>query len=154
GDPPTGATQPSSRTTGERPNMSRAAEEAIDSFRRGERFTGSVAGFVEDGKADERAVEVLWKALAAEPERTREQIAKLLVAIGLKVDPQGWAGGGMIRDRRIIAVLIDAGLGRGEGLGRDASLDGLQQHVPPDVLREFEAPLVANLEKWPDSTAF
>ncbi len=70
---------------------------------------------------------------------------------GSRSTRRAWAGGGMIRDRRIIAVLLDAGITRGPGLGRDASLEGIQAYVPPDLIREHEAPLVANLKRWPDS---
>ncbi|MEZ4302126.1 MAG: hypothetical protein R3B70_44765 [Polyangiaceae bacterium] len=145
------ATSPAKETP---PMFRTAAEQEIDRYRRGERFTGVVAPFIDEGKPAEQAIEVLWHALASDPEPVRQEVARLLVAIGLEVDPAHLQGGRMIRDRRLIAILIDAGLPRGEGKGRDACLDALQKHVPPAVLAEYEKPLVADLQRFPDSTAF
>src|SRR5207249_3976492 len=102
-----------------------------------ERFGGSVVPFVDGDKVDERALGVLGKALAAESEPVREEIARLLVAIGLAADAQASAGGSILRDRRIIGILIDAGIARGVGLGREACLEGIRAYVPPDLIKEY-----------------
>jgi hypothetical protein len=129
-----------------------AAEDEIGRFRRGERFLGPVAQLIERDKLDDGAIRILGNALATEPEPVREEIARLLVAGGVAADAQAAAGGSMLRDRRIIEVLIDAGIANGVGLGREACLEGIRAHVPPDLIKEYAAPLVANLKRWPGPT--
>lgn len=133
--------------------VSGAVEAALVRFRGGARFARSTAPFLVDGAIDERALEALHAALASEPEAVAEAIARLVVDLGLAVDPQAWAGGNMIRDRRVIAVLA-SGLARAHGPARIACLDGLERHVPGAMLGELEGILVAELASRPHATLF
>jgi len=133
--------------------VSGAVEAALVRFRGGARFARSTAPFLRDGAIDERALEALHGALASEPDPVAESVARLVVDVGLAVDPQAWAGGTMIRDRRVIAVLA-SGLARPHGPGRIACLDGLERNVPGALLGELEVRLVAELAARPHATLF
>ncbi len=130
------------------------AEEQIERFRRGEKFEGSTEAFIVGGKPDEKAIETFAKALrGVESQPVREQAARALVAIAQKTDPLYRAGGRLVRDRRILAILTQDGIEK-PGTVRDYCLESLQSFVPPELLNYYGRTLTENLERWPDSTAF
>lgn len=132
--------------------MAPFTEEQLDRFRRGEEYRGPVDKYLVDGQPDEESLRILGRALRIEKEPVREQIAKLLVAMGRKLDPLFSEGGDLIRDRRIVSILVERGLAKNDPV-RDYCFDVLQQSVSAPLLREFGAELSANLQSMPDGTA-
>jgi len=125
----------------------------IERFHAGETFRGDTTAFIAGGVVDYQAVDFLAEALLKEEEAVSEQIAALLAGIAKNVDPLNSMGGDVVRDARIIEVLIDYGL-TNPGIVRDYCLDVLQLKVPPKLLVRHGKALSVNLEQWPDSTAF
>ena len=123
----------------------------LERFRQGEQFRGSVDVYVTNGHPDPKALELLKEALHTEPETVREQVVKILVAIGKQTDPLHPKGGNIIRNRTILAILIDSGLAR-PGTVRDYCLEALLRSVPSALLKEHGATLTENIKQWPDAT--
>jgi hypothetical protein len=103
------------------------------------------------GQPDSRALDVFGQALADEPEPVRTQVANLLITLGRKVDPLQASGGNLIRNPRIIRLLIVQGLSN-VGQTRDECLDALVASVPGEMLRDYGPPLTQTLERFPDGT--
>lgn len=131
----------------------RLAREQIDQFRAGQPFSGDVQAYIVAGQPDSRALDVFAQALAQEPEPVRAQVANLLIALGRKVDPLQASGGNLIRNPRIIRLLIVQGLSN-VGQTRDECLDALVASVPADLLRDYDRVLTYTLERFPDGTTF
>ncbi len=126
-------------------------QELIESFRSGVEFDGDVEPYVTGGKPDMEAVGRFRTALEREDEPVREQVCRLLGALGKRVDPLYEKGGGMIRDRTIVGILVNDGLSR-KGPARDICLDLLQYAVPGHVLKDFGRQMADNLKMYPDAT--
>ncbi|MGA2987610.1 MAG: hypothetical protein ABSG32_27790 [Terriglobia bacterium] len=131
----------------------RMAREQIDQFRAGQPFSGDVQPYIVAGQPDSKALDVFAQALAQEPEPVRAQVANLLIALGRKVDPLQASGGNLIRNPRIIRLLIVEGLSN-VGQTRDECLDALLASVPAELLRDYGRVLTQSLERFPDGTTF
>jgi hypothetical protein len=136
---------------GKEDQVVRRVGEQIDRFRRGEEFRGGAEAFMVDGQPDPKVLRVLQDALSTEHEPVREQVAKLLVAIGRQSDPLYRSGGRLVRNQQILRILVDRGI-FGATPTRDDCLEVLHWSVPADLLREYSETLISNLRQWPDNT--
>jgi hypothetical protein len=125
--------------------------EAALSALRGDRFRGDVTPFVEGGRAEAAALERVARALREERGETREEVARLVVALGVKTDPLAAQGAQVIRDERIVAVLVKDGLARADP-AKDVALDALRLNVPVALLRPHTAALLEDLRRAPDAS--
>ena len=133
--------------------MSQAAEAAIVQFRKGVRYQPPPTAFLKEGKLLLEEMEPLGPALRREAGPVREQIVRLLADAGKRTDPLYPAGGQMIRQPRIVAMLAEDGIAH-EDLGREAALDALQQYVPVECLKPYGKVLTNDLKERPGTTAF
>ena len=147
-----GATSMYSDSSKETP-QARLAREQIDRFRVGQSFSGDVQAYIVAGQPDSRALEVFAQGLAQEPEPVRAQVANVLIALGRQIDPLRDSGGNLIRNPRIIRLLVVEGLSS-VGPTRDECLDALLASVPGELFRDYGPVLTKNLEQSPDGTTF
>ncbi len=126
-------------------------KEQIKKFRSGEEFDGDVSMYISNGRPDSDAVNQFREALPKEDDAVREQIFRLIAEIGKETDPLYEKGGGLIRDRSIINILVDDGLSR-VGSAMEFCLDQLQYSVPPATLHEYGEALTNDLKRSPDAT--
>lgn len=133
--------------------MSHAAEAAILQFRNGVRYQPPPTGFLKEGKLEVEELEPFGPALRREAGPVREQIVRLLADAGKRSDPMYTAGGQMIRQPRIIAMLAGEGIAHAD-LGREAALGAMQQYVPAELLKPYGKVLTNDLKERPGTTAF
>jgi hypothetical protein len=128
------------------------AEAAIERFRKGERYSPPPSNFLSSGKIVEDELEPFGPALRQESSTVREEIVHLLADLGKRADPLYPRGGQLIRDPKIISLLVDEALLKND-LGRQASLTALQEFVPASLLKPYGKTLAHELESYPDATA-
>lgn len=133
--------------------MSQAAEAAIVQFRKGVRYQPPPTAFLKENRLQVEELEPFAPALRRESGPVREQIVRLLADAGIRTDPMYPAGGQMIRQKRIIAMLAEEGLAH-EDLGREAALGAMQQYVPAEYLKPYGKALTIDLKERPGTTAF
>lgn len=133
--------------------MSHAAEAAIEQFRKGVRYQPPPTAFLKEGKLQAEELEPFGPALRREAGPVREQIVRLLADAGKRSDPMYPVGGQMIRQPRIIKMLVEDGLVQGD-LGREAALGAMQQFVPAGLLKPYGKALTNDLKERPGTTAF
>jgi hypothetical protein len=133
--------------------MSHAAEAAIAQFRKGVRYQPPPTAFLKEEKLLAEELEPFGPALRRETGPVREQIVRLLADAGKRTDPLYQAGGQMIRQPRIIAMLAEDGLFH-EDLGREAALVAMIQYVPAELLKPYAKMLTNDLKERPGTTAF
>jgi hypothetical protein len=129
-----------------------AASRQMAHFRDGERFTGSVEGLVHESAVDEPALSALTYSLARERGGVGEEIARLIVAVGLSANSARPADG-VLRDRRFVDILVKGAVAK-PGPRREACLEAIRARVPPATIGDYADALVGTLEAWPSSTAF
>jgi hypothetical protein len=127
-------------------------EEQIKRFRQGEKFSGTADDYVVNGQPDSEALGGFEAALKREKEPVREEIFRLLAAVGKRADSLYVEGGNMIRDRRIISMMVNDGLSR-PGSVRDYCLGVLRASTPASSLKVHGRALAGNLRQWPDGVA-
>lgn len=129
------------------------AEVEIDKFRGGERYQPPPLAFLVPSSHRDRDLAPFGPALREESAYVREQIVLLLADLGKRVDPLFPAGGQLIREPNIIAILVAHGLSKND-FGREASLLSLQELVPVSFLKPYEKTLTDDFRANPASTAF
>ena len=129
------------------------AETEIERFRQGERYQPPPPVYLSSGGIREEELMPFAAALRQESAAVREEIVRLLADLGKRSDPLYPIGGQLIREPRIISILIDDGLSR-DDLGREASLTALQELAPPRLLLPHGRALTHDLETSPATTAF
>ena len=129
------------------------AEEYIAQFRTGERYQPPPSAFLSSGRIVSEDLEPFAPALSHESGPVREQIVRLLADLGKRADPLYEMGGQLIRNRRIIEMLIDGGL-RKDDLGREAALTALQTLVPPEMLKGYGKQITHDFTDRPSTTSF
>lgn len=144
----------SARSTGDKENSTMAiANEVIERLRRGEPFKRGVEAFLRpDGTPDPAGLAEIAEALRTTPEPAREGLVRLLVAIGRQVDPLRKAGGNLLRDPAVIALLVTPGLAVPGG-GRDHALDALEASTPRELLAPHHEAIAKDLEERPGTSA-
>ncbi|OGS19038.1 MAG: hypothetical protein A2219_08235 [Elusimicrobia bacterium RIFOXYA2_FULL_50_26] len=138
--------------TGEEKKMSQV-EAAVEQFRDGVRYQPPPTAFLQQGQLLEQELELFGPALRQESGPVREQIIRLLEDAGIRSCPLFHAGEKIIRQPRIIAMLVVDGLVH-DDLGREAALSTLQQYVPAESLKPYESDLTNDLKERPSTTAF
>lgn len=133
--------------------MSHAAEAAIAQFRKGVRYQPPPTAFMTECNLLVEELEPFGPALRREAGTVREQIVRLLADAGKRTDPMYPVGGQMIRQKRIVAMLVEDGLIH-EDLGREAALGAMQQYVPAEFLKPHGKALSIDLKERPGTTAF
>jgi len=133
--------------------MTHAAEAAIVQFRKGVRYQPPPKAFLEECSLLVEELEPFGPALRRESGPVREQIVRLLADAGKRADPMYPIGGQMIRQKRIVSMLVEDGLTH-EDLGREAALGAMQQYVPTEFLKPYGKVLTDDLKERPGSTAF
>jgi HEAT repeat protein len=128
------------------------AEREIERFRQGEKFGGRIEPFLVNSTPEPEAIEALTKALRRNDATPREQVARALVAIGRQTDSLRASGGNLIRDPKIIDILVQYGIAQ-HGAARDYCIEALQSLVPASLLRDYGRILSDNLKQWPDAYA-
>ncbi len=128
-------------------------QEEIIKLREGKKFRGPVDMWLSEGKPDPVGLKVLSDALKNEEEPVRKLVAKVLFAIGKRVDALYLSGGDLVRDEKIIGMIVEYGIDR-PGQARDACLDLLCWSVPKSHLQAYGNRLVDNLRQMPDESVF
>lgn len=118
---------------------------------RSDRFRGDVSPFVKDGRIDGAALERAARALREERREAREEVARLVVALGVRTDPLAAQGAQVIRDERVVVALVRDGLSVADP-AKDVALDALRLHVPVELLRPHAAALFEDLRRAPDAS--
>ncbi|MCO5170752.1 MAG: hypothetical protein M9894_30865 [Planctomycetes bacterium] len=118
---------------------------------RGDRFRGDVSAFVEGGRPSPPALARAARALREERGDVREEVARLVVALGTKTDPLHAQGAQVIRDPDVVAALVADGLAVADP-AKDVVLDALRLHVPAPLLRPHAAALLEDLRRAPDAS--
>src|SRR5262249_4032421 len=109
------------------------ATDVIEELRKGHEYRRGADAFLAGGAVDASALGALGQALATDGEPVREQLLRLLVAVGKEADPLHAKGIPIVRDRGVVDLLVHEGL-RLPGPGRDFALDALDTLVPAELL--------------------
>lgn len=129
------------------------ALDVIERLRKGESFRRGAEAFVTaEGTVDAAALARLGEAIDAAHGGLREQLIRLLAAVGREVDPLKKAGGNLIRDPAVVALLVAPGLSE-RGSGRDYALDTLEASVPRELLQPHHEAIAKDLEERPGTSA-
>ncbi|MFO0593468.1 MAG: hypothetical protein U0441_38355 [Polyangiaceae bacterium] len=123
-----------------------SAKDLITRLRKGEPYRRGAEGFLSTSGAPEPwALTELADAIRTTPEPEREALVRLLAAIGRAADPLRSAGGELLRDPQVIALLVSPSLDVPGG-GRDYALDTLDAATPAALLQPHGAALAKDLE--------
>jgi hypothetical protein len=126
--------------------------ELIEQLKRGAEVGRGADAFLMGGAPDPAALALLADALATEEGPAREQLVRLLVAVGREADPLHTQGIPILRDRKVVALLVREGL-RLPGTARDYALDSMEALVPRELLEEHSKALAEDLAKRPGTSA-
>lgn len=130
-----------------------SAKQLIERLRKGEPFRRGAADFLTaEGTPDPEALSALGEAIRTTPEPERESLIRLLAAVGLESDPLRSAGGDLLRDPSVIALLVSPSL-QVPGGGRDFALDTLEASTPAALLAPHGAAIAKDLEERPGTSA-
>jgi hypothetical protein len=133
--------------------MSKAAQNYIDGFTRGEDFTAPAKDVFVDGRPDPKALEILGDALNNSGPNVRENIVHLLVDMALRTDPLTPQGAEVLRHKQILELLSNAGLSKTD-LGREAAMEALRKLATQPDLAQFEREYTNALGEEPTGEAF
>lgn len=137
---------------GEETEAVKQVRELIEQLTRGAEYKRGADAFLKAGAPDPEALALLAEALATEEGPAREQLVRLLVAVGRAADPLHKQGIPILRDRKVVALLVGEGL-RVRGTARDYALDSLQALVPRELLEDHGKALTEDLAKRPGTSA-
>lgn len=152
GDGTTARGAMTSAVKGEETEAVKRARELIEQLRRGGEYRRGADAFLTGGAPDAGALALLAEALATEVGPQREQLVRLLVAVGQEAEPLHRQGIPILRDRKVVALLIDEGL-RVPGTARDYALDSMEAMVPRALLEEHGKALAEDLARRPGTSA-
>ncbi len=125
----------------------------ISAFKRGEDFSPPAKGVFVNNQPDSEAVELLGRELATANASVRENIVELLVDMGLQTDALKPMGAEVLRNRRIMEILADAGMAKAD-IGREATMDALRKLVVRHDLVRLSDAFAQALEDSPTEEAF
>ena len=137
---------------GEERRTVKQATAVIEDLQKGHEYRRGADSFLSGGAVDASALAALAHALAAADEPVREQLVRLLVAVGEEADPLHAKGIPIIRDRNVIDLLIREGL-RMPGPARDFALDSMEELVPREPLAGHGRALTEDLAQHPGASA-
>lgn len=118
---------------------------------REDRFRGDLSAFVQEGRVRPAALARAAQALREERGEAREEVARLVVALGTETDPLRARGALVVRDPSVVAVLVTDGLLLADP-AKDVVLDALRLHVPAPLLAPHTAALLEDLRRAPDAS--
>jgi len=111
--------------------MSTRAQQYIEAFERGEDFSPPSQGLLLSGTPDPAALQHFERALKQAAPEVTENIVRLLIDLGLAADPTKPRGTEVIRDAKIIEILVGVVAPPRVGVGREAAVEGLRKLVRP-----------------------
>lgn len=130
-----------------------SAKELIERLRKGESYRrGAELFLTATGTPDPEALAALGEAIRTTAEPERENLVRLLAAVGLAADPLRSAGGDLLRDPGVIALLVSPSLDVPGG-GRDVALDTLDASVPAPLLAPHGKAIAKDLEEHAGTSA-
>lgn len=133
--------------------MTKSAMNYIDAFQRGETFSKPIEGLVKNGQLELDTVKVFKDSLASASNEVRENIVRLLVALGTQINPQSAEGFYDIRQIQIIALLVGPALSKDDA-AFDVAMEALRKRVSPPLLAQFGDSILKTLEMHPSGSAF
>lgn len=126
----------------------KTAQDYVTDFRNGKLFTSDadLDQLVKRLRFDKSALSVLAKELALGQPEVRENIVKLLEQIGVQLDDATPNKFKIIRDHRIIKILLVEGLARDDAAA-DASIAVLRKKCTPADLAAFSDIFISSLKR-------
>jgi hypothetical protein len=129
------------------------AQEYISAFRGGEEFVPPVQKLVLDGRPDPAALAVFAREIPSLPADAAESVARLLADLGVRTDPLQPVGAEVIRDEKILELLVAIAQRDAADVGREAALNALRTLATPEDLSRFAPEIVRALEVAPSDEA-